>query len=441
MCPPGPGRADEDDDESSRRRAFGAAATFHATDRVSSGGGDGETAASPRNNPKRREVHVAIVVDVSREALSEDCRGGFDSAGNATRVTRLRACCVAARALASGADAVCAFATDASENGRSKSGVGANRALCLATRASEAARALASFEHKVGLNGATDDDGRSSAKALPKGAPLPTSLSLAAMALRRMAAASPPRAADDADDADASPRRSVVVLLASDGFERGTSVDENSARIDAIDAAMEKLRVLDADATCHVLCVAPARDEETRAAAVAAMTRCATCARDEKERKKKKTARSVSFPAALTDAHRDTCGSSCASCGASLIQTRNIVWSAAGFGKTHAACGAFRRRVFGDDESRATTNLGGFIRDRSRCVFVAAFFSRNDASATVAAAVSTGVSRAAPSTRTRRKCSPRFLRRAIARRRRRSSDASASRARRWRSRSRPAACA
>lgn len=84
---------------------------------------------------------MAIVVDVSREALSEDCRGGFDSAGNATRVTRLRACCVAARALASGADAVCAFATDASENGRSKSGVGANRALCLATRASEAARA------------------------------------------------------------------------------------------------------------------------------------------------------------------------------------------------------------------------------------------------------------------------------------------------------------
>ena len=132
---------------------------------------------------------MAIVVDVSREALSEDCRGGFDSAGNATRVTRLRACCVAARALASGADAVCVFATDASENGRSKSGVGANRALCLATRASEAARALASFEHKVGLNGATDDDGRSSAKALPKGAPLPTSLSLAAMALRRMAAA------------------------------------------------------------------------------------------------------------------------------------------------------------------------------------------------------------------------------------------------------------
>ena len=160
------------------------------------------------------------------------------------------------------------------------------------------------------------------------------------------------------DDADASPRRSVVVLLASDGFERGTSVDENSARIDAIDAAMEKLRVFDADATCHVLCVAPARDEETRAATVAAMTRCAACARDEKERKEKKTSRSVSFPA-RDDAHRDTCGSSCASCGASLIQTRNIVWSAAGFGKTHAACGAFRRRVFGDeDESRATTNLG-----------------------------------------------------------------------------------
>ena len=314
---------------------------------------------------------MAIVVDVSREALSEDCRGGFDSAGNATRVTRLRACCVAARALASGADAVCVFATDASENGRSKTGVGANRALCLATSAREAARALASFERSVGLDGATDDDGRSfchekkkRAMALPKGAPLPTSLSLAAMALRRMAAASPPRAADaadDADDADASPRRSVVVLLASDGFERGTSVDENSAWIDAIDASMEKLRVFDADATCHVLCVAPARDEETRAAAVAAMTRCAACARDEKERKEKKTSPSVcvSFPAALTDAHRDTCGSSCASCGASLIQTRNIVWSAAGFGKTHAACGAFRRRVFGDeDESRATTNLG-----------------------------------------------------------------------------------
>ena len=84
---------------------------------------------------------MAIVVDVSREALSEDCRGGFDSAGNATRVTRLRACCVAARALASGADAVCVFATDASENGRSKSGVGANRALCFATSAREAARA------------------------------------------------------------------------------------------------------------------------------------------------------------------------------------------------------------------------------------------------------------------------------------------------------------
>ena len=138
MCPPGPGRADEDDDESIRRRAFGAAATFHATDRVSSGGGDGQTAASPRR--KRREVHVAIVVDVSREALSEDCRGGFDSAGNATRVTRLRACCVAARALASGADAVCVFATDASENGRSKTGVGANRALCFATARAARAR-------------------------------------------------------------------------------------------------------------------------------------------------------------------------------------------------------------------------------------------------------------------------------------------------------------
>ncbi len=309
---------------------------------------------------------MAIVVDVSREALSEDCRGGFDSAGNATRVTRLRACCVAARALASGADAVCAFATDASENGRSKSGVGANRALCLATRASEAARALASFEHEVGLNGATDDDGRSSTKALPKGAPLPTSLSLAAMALRRMAAASTPRAdddADDADDADASPRRSVVVLLNSDGFERGTSVenDDSTRSIDAIDAAMEKLRVLDPDATCHVLCVAPARDEETRAATIAAMTRCAACARDAKEKKK------VSFPA--RDAHRDDmCGDcSCASCGVSLTRTRNIVWSAAGFGKAHAACVAFRRRVFGDDESRATTSLGGgFIRDDRR---------------------------------------------------------------------------
>ena len=307
---------------------------------------------------------MAIVVDVSREALSEDCRGGFDSAGNATRVTRLRACCVAARALASGADAVCAFATDASENGRSKSGVGANRALCLATRASEAARALASFEHKVGLDGATDDDGRSSAKALPKGAPLPTSLSLAAMALRRMAAASPPRAdddADDADDADASPRRSVVVLLNSDGFERRERLDSNDSTrsIDAIDAAMEKLRVLDPDATCHVLCVAPARDEETRAATIAAMTRCAACARDAKEKKK------VSFPA--RDAHRDVCGDcSCASCGVSLTRTRNIVWSAAGFGKAHAACVAFRRRVFGDDESRATTSLGGFIRDDRR---------------------------------------------------------------------------
>ena len=184
--------------------------------------------------------------------------------------------------------------------------------------------------------------------ALPKGAPLPTSLSLAAMALRRMAAASPPRADDDAD-ADASPRRSVVVLLASDGVERGTSVENDSARIDAIDAAMEKLRALDADATCHVLCVAPARDEETRAAAIAAMTRCAACAR-EPGRKAKNT---------------ETRGSSCASCGASLTRTRNIVWSAAGFGKAHAACGAFRRRVFGDDESRATTNPGArFIRDR-----------------------------------------------------------------------------
>ena len=277
---------------------------------------------------------------------------------------------------------------------------------------------------------------------------MPTSLSLAAMALRRMAAASPPRAAGDAADADAgaSPRRSVVVLLASDGFERGTSVDENSARIDAIDAAMEKLRVFDADATCHVLCVAPARDEETRAATVAAMTRCAACARDEKERKEKKTRVCVSFPAALTDAHRDTCGSSCASCGASLIQTRNIVWSAAGFGKTHAACGAFRRRVFGDeDESRATTNLG----ERPSSVLFATISMRLRRRLLLTKRhlrhrrrrVSTGASRAAPSTRTRRKCSPRFLRRAIARRRRRSSDASASRARRWRSRSRPAACA
>ena len=211
------------------------------------------------------------------------------------------------------------------------------------------ARALASFERSVGLDGATDDDGRSFCHEKKK----------RDGASEGRAFADLPEPGGDGAEADGGGipqppttpttpttptlalRRSVLVLLASDGFERGTSVDDDSARIDAIDAAMEKLRVFDADATCHVPCVAPARDEETRAATVAAMTRCAACARDEKERKEKKTRICVSFPAALTDAHRDTCGSSCASCGASLIQTRNIVWSAAGFGKTHAACGAF----------------------------------------------------------------------------------------------------
>lgn len=368
MCPPDLRRANDDEDESSRRRALRATATFGATVRDSSGGGDGETA--PRKS--RRECHVAVVVDVSRECLSEDCRGGFDSAGNATRVTRLRAMCVAARALASGADSACAFVSEASssENGRSESPSspsspsrrpsrrGENRALFVATNKRETRDALESLERAihdaaspVRTAGASRDDAlvtkegprtstehRSREELLPNGASLPTALRLAAMALMRMSPSGGKNARASAVAASPEPpppRRSILVLLASDGACRAR---DEKKHIEDIASAIQKLRAFDADAKCHVLRVAPPRDEERFGTLTSAMTKCADCsAREDSDEKKKKVCDK--------DGVHD-----CVSCGTCLTRTRNIVWSAAGFGKTHLARAAFRRRVFGDDD-------------------------------------------------------------------------------------------
>ena len=333
---------------------------------------------------------MAIVVDVSREALSEDCRGGFDPAGNATHVSRLQACCVAARALASGADAVCVFPTDASasENGRSETRP--NRALCIATTAGEARLALSGLERAVGLARATDDGGSSSHRppelppmGTPKGAPFATALSLATMALRRMAAASPPNVADEATFS--TPRRSILALLASDGAGRSS--------VEAIEAAMDKLRAFDADAKCHVLRVAPnVGDEAGLAEAAAAATRCAACAAAARERRDRKPSREesdarVPFVARRTDTTlsgfrvrnddpRDT-PRSCSCCGTSLTRTKNIVWSATGFGKAHAARAALRRRVFGGDDRLCD-------EDHSRRTFADATATATASSATSA---------------------------------------------------------
>ena len=356
MCPPDLRRANDDEDESSRRRALRATATFGATVRDSSGGGGGETA--PRKS--RRECHVAVVVDVSRECLSEDCRGGFDSAGNATRVTRLRAMCVAARALASGADSACAFVSEASssENGRSErspsrhhSRRGENRAVFVATNKRETRDALESLERTihdaaaspVRTAGASRDDAlvtkegprttaerRSREELLPNGAPLPTALRLAAMALRRMSPSGGKNARATAVAASPDtppPRRSILVLLASDGVCRARNEKKH---IEDIASAIQKLRAFDADAKCHVLRVAPPRDEERFGTLTSAMTKCADC-----------SAREVFEKDGVHD---------CVSCGTCLTRTRNIVWSAAGFGKTHLARAAFRRRVFDDDD-------------------------------------------------------------------------------------------
>ena len=352
MCPTDPRRANDDEDEPSRRRALRATATFRATERDAGGGGGGET-PSPRKS--RRECHVAVVVDVSRECLSEDCRGGFDSAGNATRVTRLRAMCVAARALASGADSACAFVAEASENGRSErshhSRRGENRALFVATNKRETRDALESLERAihdaaspVRTTGASHDEGprttaehRSRQELLPNGAPLPTALRLAAMALRRMspsggksAKASAVAASPDTE----TPRRSILVLLASDG--EGRVRDENR-HIEDIASAVKKLRAFDADAKCHVLRVAPSsRDERRFETLTSAMTNCADC-----------SARGDVGDADVCDKEKVR---DCETCGTCLTRTRNIVWSKTGFGKTHLARAAFRRRVFGDDD-------------------------------------------------------------------------------------------
>ena len=351
MCPPDPRRADDDEDESSRRRALRATATFRATDGDPSGGG-GETTPSPRKS--RRECHVAVVVDVSRECLSEDCRGGFDSAGNATRVTRLRAMCVAARALASGADAACAFVAEASENGRSErshhSRRGENRALFVATNKRETRDALESLERAihdaaspVRTSGASHDEGprttaehRSRQELLPNGAPLPTALRLAAMALRRMSPSGGKSASASAVAASPDtppPRRSILVLLASDG--EGRAGDE-TRHIEDIASAVKKLRAFDADAKCHVLRVAPPENEQRFQTLTSAMTNCADC-----------SARGDVGDADVCDKAfvRD-----CVSCGFCLTRTRNIVWSKTGFGKTHLARAGFRKRVFGDDD-------------------------------------------------------------------------------------------
>ena len=357
MCPPDLRRANDDEDESSRRRALRATATFGATVRDSSGGGGGETAPSPRKS--RRECHVAVVVDVSRECLSEDCRGGFDSAGNATRVTRLRAMCVAARALASGADSACAFVSEvsSSENGRSErspsrrpSRRGENRALFVATNKRETRDALESLERAihdaaspVRTAGASRDDAlvtkegprtttehRSREELLPNGASLPTALRLAAMALRRMSPSGEKNARASAVAASPDtppPRRSILVLLASDAVCRAR---DEKKHIEDIASAVQKLRAFDADAKCHVLRVAPPRDEERFGTLTSAMTKCADC-----------SAREVFEKDGVHD---------CVSCGTCLTRTRNIVWSAAGFGKTHLARAALRRRVFGDDD-------------------------------------------------------------------------------------------
>ena len=349
MCPPDPRRANDDEDESSRRRALRATATF----RDSGEGGGGETQApSPRRS--RRECHVAVVVDVSRECLSEDCRGGFDSAGNATRVTRLRAMCVAARALASGADSACAFVAEASENGRSEmshqSRRGENRALFVATNKRETRDALESLERAihdaaspVRTPGASHDEGprttaehRSRQELLPNGAPLPTALRLAAMALRRMSPSGGKSASASAVAASPDtppPRRSILVLLASDGEGRA---NDKKRHIEDIASAVKKLRAFDADAKCHVLRVAPPENEQRFGTLTSAMTNCADC----------------SARGDVGDA--DVCDKAfvhdCVSCGTCLTRTRNIVWSKTGFGKTHLARAAFRRRVFGDDD-------------------------------------------------------------------------------------------
>lgn len=360
MCPPDLRRANDDEDESSRRRALRATATFGATVRDSSGGGD-ETAPSPRKS--RRECHVAVVVDVSRECLSEDCRGGFDSAGNATRVTRLRAMCVAARALASGADSACAFVAEASENGRSEmshhSRRGENRALFVATNKRETRDALESLERAihdaaspVRTAGASRDDAlvtkegprttaehRSREELLPNGASLPTALRLAAMALRRMSPSGGKNARASAVAASPDtppPRRSILVLLASDGACRAR---DEKKHIEDIASAIQKLRAFDADAKCHVLRVAPPRDEERFGTLTSAMTKCADCsAREDSD---------------AFEAH------DCVSCGTCLTRTRNIVWSAAGFGNTHLARAALRRRVFGEDDDDDVFFFGG----------------------------------------------------------------------------------
>ena len=315
---------------------------------------------------------MAIVMDVSREALSEDCRGSFDTAGNATHVTRLHACCVAARALASGADAVCVFAMDASENGRSESRRGANRALFMATSAREVRCALSALERAVGLAPATNDGGSSRRRpaerppGMPKGTPLSTALSLATMGLRRLAAASPPRVGDEA--ASEPPRRSILAILASDGSGRSgdpsgdpnaTSTDRTRT-IEAIEAAMAKLRGFDADATCRVLCVAPlVGDDAFLAEAAAAMTRCPACAaaakRKAERRDRNREAGDANLPSArrhdaIEEREEDARETRCCSCrGASLTRAKNVVWSAAGFGKAHVARAALRDEIFGDN--------------------------------------------------------------------------------------------
>ena len=123
------------------------------------------------------------------------------------------------------------------------------------------------------------------------------------------------------------------MLLASDG--EGRARDE-TRHIEDIASAVKKLRAFDADAKCHVLRVAPPENEQRFGTLTSAMTNCADC-----------SARGDVGDADVCDKAfvRD-----CVSCGTCLTRTRNIVWSETGFGKTHLARAAFRRRVFGDDD-------------------------------------------------------------------------------------------
>ena len=170
------------------------------------------------------ELHLAIVVDCSPESLSEDvARGSF---GRASTSTRLEALLDVARdyAVSSRASAATVLACDPSRGSRVTSKKN-SIAIVVPPRRVTADEAL--FRDADRALGLVDDDGRRrEVPAPPPGAPLHACLALAAMALRRC-----PRAASDpaerlaarpkhppaaARAAPPTPRRRVLVLLASD---------------------------------------------------------------------------------------------------------------------------------------------------------------------------------------------------------------------------------